>query len=152
MSPKGYAVYNIDETQISIDYSRPLKRNRLIFGAKKDSALVPFGEYWRLGANKATSLNTNQPLLIGDKTLPAGKYRLYAVPYATYWDIVVHNQPEGSGAAVPDPTGDLFRLSKETQKMNESVDQFTIDFMPKDSLVWLRFMWDYTSVALPIHY
>ena len=151
-SPKGQANYVQGALALSVHYSRPSKRGRLIFGTKKDSALVPYGQYWRLGANKATTLNTNQTVVIGSEKVLAGKYRLYAVPYATHWEVVFHNKPEGSGAAVPDPAGDLFRLQANTQVLEQEVDQFTVDFVPKDSLVFLRFNWDKTSVQLPIHF
>lgn len=151
-SPKGQSDFVQGALELSVNYSRPFKRNRLIFGQKKDSALVPFGDYWRLGANKATTLSTNQALLFGKQKLPAGKYRLYAFPFADYWNVVFHNQPQGSGAMLPDPAGDLFRLQANTLSLDQPVDQFTIDFVPKDSLVFLRFRWDKTSVVIPIQF
>jgi hypothetical protein len=150
-SPKGLAEYINDDIRLLVEYSRPSKKGRLIFGAKKDNALVPFGDYWRLGANKATTLTTNRALVIDtENLLPAGKYRLYAIPHANYWDVVLHNQPEGSGATIPDPAGDLFDLQIKTIPLDQPVEQFTIDFVPKDSLVSLRFRWDKTSVSIPI--
>ena len=62
----GYALYLInnpvspletivnDDSTISITYSRPFKKERIIFGEKSDGALVPYGKYWRTGANKHT--------------------------------------------------------------------------------------------------
>ena len=37
-------------------YSRPYKKGRLLFGEAKDGALVPYGQYWRLGANESTEI------------------------------------------------------------------------------------------------
>ena len=51
-------VFNNDST-ISITYSRPFKNDRMIFGKESDSALVPYGKYWRTGANKHTYIDKN---------------------------------------------------------------------------------------------
>ena len=65
-SPKGVVNYEKEDLKIEVVYHRPFKKERLIFGAKEDKALVPFGEYWRLGANAATTFETSQdiPLLV----------------------------------------------------------------------------------------
>ncbi len=61
-SPKGSAKYVNGNTEIHINYYRPYKKDRLIFGALEDGALVPYGQYWRLGANLTTQLKTNKEL------------------------------------------------------------------------------------------
>ena len=53
-SPPDTAEYSNQGLEISIDYSRPYKKGRLIFGEEADEALQPFGQYWRLGANAAS--------------------------------------------------------------------------------------------------
>ena len=35
-----------DDSTMSITYSRPFKKDRLIFGKESDTALVPHGKYW----------------------------------------------------------------------------------------------------------
>src|ERR1700680_4646420 len=49
-------------TDVEIDYSRPNKNNREIFGA-----LVPFGKTWRTGANKPTRVKFSAEVKLGDK-------------------------------------------------------------------------------------
>ena len=47
VSPLETVTFENDEVTFEVEYSRPFKKDRLIFGNKSDSALVPFGEYWR---------------------------------------------------------------------------------------------------------
>ena len=53
-SPREKTTYTKDELALSVAYSSPFKRERLIFGTQENNALVPYGKYWRLGANMAT--------------------------------------------------------------------------------------------------
>ena len=62
-----------DDSTISITYSRPFKKDRLIFGKESDSALVPFGKYWRTGANKHTFIKNSQDIEINGKPLSPGR-------------------------------------------------------------------------------
>ena len=61
-----------DDSTISITYSRPFKKDRLIFGKKSDTALVPYGKYWRTGANKHTFIKNSRDIEINGKLLSSG--------------------------------------------------------------------------------
>src|SRR5207342_2605093 len=71
-------------TDVEVDYSRPNKNNRKIFGG-----LVPFDKPWRTGANQATKLKISAPITLGDKEVPAGEYVLYTIPGANEWTVVL---------------------------------------------------------------
>ena len=47
LSPRCNFTQTVGLTDIAIDYSRPSKRNRIVFGN-----VVPYNKVWRLGANK----------------------------------------------------------------------------------------------------
>ena len=53
-SPPATASFSDKGLDIKVSYSQPSKRGRLIFGEEKGGALLPYGKYWRLGANAAT--------------------------------------------------------------------------------------------------
>ena len=72
-SPKGVATYEKGDLKIEVVYHRPYKRDRLIFDPAEDKALVPYGQYWRLGANAATTFETSQEIAFGGRKLAAGK-------------------------------------------------------------------------------
>lgn len=62
-SPEDTAIYQKADLDITLQYSRPYKKGRVIF-AQSDEALQPYGKYWRLGANQATKLTVNRPVSI----------------------------------------------------------------------------------------
>src|SRR5712691_12675665 len=60
ISPRDTARGSIGGAEVWVDYGRPTKRGRVIFGD-----VVPWNAVWRTGANAATQLNTSADLLIG---------------------------------------------------------------------------------------
>ena len=55
-------------TDVELDYSRPNKNNREIFGG-----LVPYGKLWRTGANAVTKIKFSKPVRLDGNEIPAGK-------------------------------------------------------------------------------
>ena len=150
-SPREQTTFTQDELSLSVDYSSPFKRDRLIFGKQEDNALVPYGNYWRLGANMATRLKNNQPIGFAGRPLAAGDYRLYVIPYADHWIIAVHSDPIGSGASTPDPKEDIMRVQVPVMSSEEVSEQLTINFIEKANTLLLRFHWDTTLINIPIN-
>src|SRR5204862_84729 len=72
LSPPAKAEATLNGKKITIDYSAPSKRDRVIMGG-----LVPYGQVWRTGANAATTLTTEADLTIGSLQVPKGTYTLY---------------------------------------------------------------------------
>ena len=58
VSPLETVNFSNKDKIISVTYSRPYKKDRLIFGNQTDGALVPYGIYWRTGANRHTVIET----------------------------------------------------------------------------------------------
>src|SRR5271169_648634 len=71
----------IDGNRVTIVYGRPYTKDprsgekRKIWGG-----LVPFGKVWRTGADEATLLVLQKPIVAGETTIPAGAYTLYTLP------------------------------------------------------------------------
>src|ERR1700693_2135142 len=76
-----------DGKTITVNYSSPRMRGRKIFGD-----LVPFGEVWRVGADDATSFVPNVDVIVGGKSVPAGKYTLFTLPTPTKWTLILSKQ------------------------------------------------------------
>ncbi|MDA8947571.1 DUF2911 domain-containing protein [Flavobacteriaceae bacterium] len=146
-SPLGKAEFQTENQKISVRYYRPFKNNRLIFGEAADGALVPYGAYWRLGANLTTKISTDQKLNFAGRVLPKGTYGLYAYPYAENWVIYVHTKTGGFSFSEPNPEGVLMKVNVPVQTTEEAVEQFTIDFVESS----LRMRWDTTKVVIPIN-
>lgn len=74
-SPASSATGQINGATISIKYSSPSVKGRVIWGE-----LVPFNKIWRAGANAATTIETDKDLTIEGSKLPAGKYAFFVIP------------------------------------------------------------------------
>lgn len=150
-SPHDTVEYKKDGLAITIEYSRPYKKDRLIFGNKVDGALVPYGEYWRFGANYSSTIETNKEISFSGKPLSAGKYKIYAVPGSENWEVILNSDYDTFGFSEPDKSKDVLNVSIATAKLMKPIEQFTIDFVEDDYSLILRFRWDTTSVSVPIN-
>ena len=150
-SPQDTVTLVQEDLTLEVDYSQPFKKDRLIFGNAADGALVPFGTYWRLGANFATTFETNKEISFAGRSLAAGKYRLYAVPEDDHWVISLNSEFGSFGYTQPDYEKDIMSVNIASAQLMTAVEQFTIDFVEGDDNLSLRFRWDTTSVSLPIN-
>ena len=150
-SPAATAQYAANGNSITIDYCRPYKKDREIFGG-----LVPYGEVWRTGANEATTFVTNSDLSIEGKKLPAGEYTLWTVPGEQKWEIIINSGEYGwgvsfEGKASHEAKFDVINATAPVQKTEEQYEQFTINLEEgNEHDVELEMKWDQTLVALPI--
>src|SRR5690606_23989654 len=70
-SPSSKTTQTVGLTDITVEYSRPSKKGREIFG---NEGLVRYGETWRTGANKNTIVTFSDAVKVGGKDLKAGSY------------------------------------------------------------------------------
>ena len=155
VSPLKTVSFSENNKEITITYSAPYKKGRLIFGNESESALVPFNKYWRTGANRHTMIKTDSDLKFKDNVLKAGEYSLYSYPGEKNWDITFNSTNAYFGISQPDSSMDLFTISVPSNSLDESIEQFTIDFIPSppDGPVSLgiRLRWDTTEVVIPFN-
>ena len=150
-SPRDTVTITQEDLTLEVDYSQPFKKDRLIFGNDADGALVPYGTYWRLGANFATTFETNEEISFAGRPLAAGKYRVYAVPEEDHWVISLNSEFGSFGYTEPDYEKDIMSVNIASAQLMSAVEQFTIDFVEGDDSLSLRFRWDTTSVSLPMN-
>lgn len=125
-------------------YSRPHLQGRRLF-----EGVLTYGQTWRLGANEATELNIFQPVKIGDKKIPVGRYSLYAIPRAGYWTIAVNNDLDLWGLK-QDSTKDVVRVQVPVTYYNPSMEYLTMVFEKTDTGANLVMAWDDALAKLPI--
>ena len=135
---------------VTVSYSRPSVRGRLIFGPKDQDALQPYGEYWRLGANEATEISFNRDVLFNGSPVTAGTYRMYAIPGESSFEIVLNTEVGQSGSNEPDPDNDVLRTKVQTQKTGSPVEQFTISLAPSGEGMQMIFEWSDTRFVVPL--
>jgi len=139
-SPQNHVIYQQNGLDISIIYSRPFKKERVIFGE-----LVPYGEVWRTGANEATTFKTQTDLEVEGKVLPAGNYTLWTIPNQSEWEVIFNSGEYPWGVdfnmvATRDPQLDVLNVTVPVQKTFKIVEQFTIEIDRTPPV--LVFKWD----------
>ena len=161
-SPLGWSRTTIGKTYVSVTYGRPYKRGRNnIFGTKESSAIVPFGERWRTGANEATELTITGSVLIGGKPLPAGTYSVFTTPGPTSWTVHFNSRlgldgtgtfADGKFTPVELGPTDVLVVTVPVVQLpeNKEVDQFTIDFESTGAGADLVLRWIRTEVRVPM--
>ena len=154
-SPLETVNFSQDNKNISITYSRPYKKGRLIFGNESDGALVPYDKYWRTGANNHTTIDSDSDLIFKDNILPPGTYSIYTFPGKDNWKIVFNETNSFWGIMQPDAEKDLFSFSVPSITIDESIEQFTIDFIPSPpdgpQSNAIRLRWDLTEIVIPFN-
>lgn len=143
LSPRDSAVADVGGAHVAVDYGRPFKRGRVIFGQ-----VVPWGEVWRTGANAATGFTTSRDLQIGGVRVPAGKYTLFTLPTQQGWKLII-NQQTGQWGTEYDAARDLARIDMQTRKLDTAVEGFTIRIQPEGQGGVLRLQWDDTEAFVP---
>jgi hypothetical protein len=93
LSPLGKVEQRIGLTDVSVEYSRPSKKGRMIFGD-----LVPYDQVWRTGANAATKITFSDDVTFGGVSVPKGTYALLSKPGKKTWSILLypHNSTDFS--------------------------------------------------------
>ena len=150
LSPPGDEQLTSGGMTVSVKYSRPSVRGRLIFGPKEREALQPFGEYWRLGANEGTELSVNRDISFNGSPLKAGTYRMFAIPGESSFEMVLSTEVGQSGSNEPKAENDVLRTKVQTQKTVSPVEQFTISLAPYDEGIQMVFEWSDTRVVVPL--
>ncbi|MFT4033051.1 MAG: DUF2911 domain-containing protein [Siphonobacter sp.] len=130
-SPPAGASGKVGDATITINYSSPSVKGRSIWGG-----LVPYGKVWRAGANEATIFETDKDIKIEGKTLPAGKYSLFAIPDENEWTIIFNSQTgqwgiKRSGEADLDRTNDVLTVMVKPRKANEFSEKLTYEVTEK---------------------
>ncbi|MDF3027303.1 MAG: hypothetical protein K0S23_1610 [Fluviicola sp.] len=146
-SPMGKLEQKVGLTDVTIEYSRPSKRNRVVFGD-----VVPFGEVWRTGANENTKFTNSDVLIFGKDSLKPGTYALYTKPTKESWDLIFYTNTENWGT--PEKWDDkkvALTVSSKATALKEVVETFTISIDGLESVngATLTLKWDQTSATFP---
>jgi len=129
-------------TNITINYHRPLVKNRKIW-----DGLVPYGKVWRAGANENTTISFSDPVMIEGKPLDKGTYGLHMIPNAEEWTIIFSKNSTSWGSFTYDQAEDALRVTVKP-RTTDMHDALTYDFdqlQPDSAVVELE--WE--KVAVP---
>jgi hypothetical protein len=133
-------------TDVEVDYSRPNKNDREIFGG-----LVPYGKLWRTGANAVTKIKFSDAVTLGGKEIPAGEYALFTIPTANEWTIILSKDAKIQSAADYKQENDVARITAMPESLPVTIETFTIALNDvKGASATLDFLWDKTRVPVKL--
>ena len=136
-------------TEVEVEYSRPSKRGRDIFGN-----VVPFGKIWRTGADNCTTISFSTDVVIDSQTIQSGKYSIFSIPNKESWDVILYSDIDLWG--VPKDWDENKIVFKSNYQINKSAnnsvkEMFTISFdNVTNNDVDMIFSWDDVSVTVNI--
>ncbi len=145
-SPAGKNIQKVGMTTVTLEYSRPGVKERIIFGE-----LVPYGEIWRTGANKNTMVTIDTEIIIAGQELKAGTYAIYTIPNKDSWDILFYTDSENWGTPKNwDESKIAVKTTVKPLPMPFNVESLTLDFNKiKASSAHLEILWEKTYIAIP---
>ncbi len=142
LSPRDTVrVANAGGATLWVDYGRPGKRGREIFGD-----VVPFGAVWRTGANAATQFKTDKALDFGGVVVPAGFYTLWTIPNRDGWKLVVNGET-GQWGTEHKADKDLYTIDMKVSSLAQPAERFTISVEPSATGGVLNLDWDTTRAS-----
>jgi Protein of unknown function (DUF2911) len=136
--------------RVTITYGRPYSKDpksgeiRKIWGG-----LVPWGKAWRTGSDEATTLITQQPIMIGDAMVPAGAYTLYTVPMESGASKLAISKNIGGWGIPVDERNDLARVDMKKDEVKDQVDQFTMALDKAQGGGIIKMTWEKTQFSVP---
>lgn len=132
---------------IALDHGQPSLRGRQVWGS-----VVPYGRVWRTGADRATHLTTDRPLLLGSGPsalrIPAGSVTLFSIPEADGGTLIVSRQTGQNGNSY-DPAQDLGRVSFALEQLSNPVEQLEIAAEPAGQNGRLVIRWGERALSVP---
>lgn len=146
LSPSATVSQTIGVTSLTLNYSRPGAKDRVIWGG-----LVPYDSTWRTGANEPTTLTTVDEVMVAGQKLPAGKYGILTIPRRGEWTVFFSNQKDLQGASNHDPKQDALRVTATpdtTQPHEEWMSLGFTDLTPTSANLTLR--WQRLRLAVPV--
>jgi len=145
LSPRDSLKTTVGGAQIMVNYGRPSKRGRELFGGLAD---MQWGMVWRMGANEATAFTTSKPLQLGALVVPAGSYTLRVLLQEKGpWQLVINKQTGNWGTEYK-PEMDLGRIPMVMTETPAVVEKMEITVAPKGSGGELAVTWDRRRAAV----
>ena len=144
-SPEASSSGTIGGKKITIEYYTPSMHGRKIFGE-----LVPFGKVWATGANYATKITAEAPLLVGDLKLPKGSYSIWTVPGEREWTLII-NKETGQFHLNYDANQDFGRTKMKVSALPSPVETLHIGVRPEGGNKGALFIdWETTEASVPL--
>lgn len=114
----GSSTAKIGDGEVKVEFTGPEAKGRDVL------SLLPPGGYWRMGADRATTLTTDVDLKFGDMVVPKGSYTLVAhFDENQQWSLIV---TEGTEAGFK-PAKVVGKVPGKISKRDEVAENMTIE-------------------------
>ena len=133
--------------EITLDYSRPSAKDRVIFGD-----LVPYGKVWRTGANAATKITFSDDVKVEGKDVKAGTYAIYTIPNKDSWEFILYSDLTlGGNVSAYKAENEVAHVTVKPTATADKVETFTMNFANVTATsAALELLWEKTRVQVQI--
>lgn len=134
-------------SDITIEYSRPSAKGRVVYGD-----VVPFGKVWRTGANSSTKITFGEDVKVEGMDLKAGTYALYSVPNKDSWDLMFYKDLTlGGDVANYKKENEVLKITVKPSALTEKVETFAINVAEiTANTAAIELVWEKTRVAFKV--
>lgn len=145
-SLRAKAEGQVGSVKISIRYHSPAVRGRIIWGG-----LVPLDKVWVAGAHMATSVEFSGDVIIGGKTIPAGKYGFFAVPGKEEWALILNSNWQQHLTDEYDEKQDVIRVMVEPERESSNQERLRYYIESENSTDGeIVLFWEKLELSLPV--
>ena len=145
-SPAARVFQQVGLTDIEVQYGSPAVKGRAIWGG-----VVPYDKPWTISASQPTTIRFSKDVEVAGKAVPAGTYRLSALPGKTEWTLVLGKTiaaSSGGRDATPDADAIRIKVRPRTAPPREHLAFAFSDF--SDDKATLDLEWAKLRVSIPI--
>ena len=144
-SPTQTIKQNFALSEITVEYSRPSAKGRVVFGD-----VVPFGSIWRTGANSSSKITFGEDVKMEGKNVAAGTYAVYTIPNKDSWEVMLYKDLTlGGDVSNYKVENEVARVKVAPVAMPLKTETFTINFAEiTPTSVKLEMIWESTKVSI----
>ncbi|MCK6616319.1 MAG: DUF2911 domain-containing protein [Cyclobacteriaceae bacterium] len=138
----------VGNAHITIKYTAPVVKGRVIWGG-----LVPYNEVWVTGAHRATSFEIDKDFVIGNQTIPAGKYAIFTIPGEETWTFILNKNWDQHLADDYNPSEDIVRINVTPEKREETQERllYAIETISAAEGT-LQISWEKIRITIPLKF
>ena len=146
-SPLQTVKQNFALGDVTIEYSRPAVKGRVIFGD-----VVPYGKIWRTGANATTKITFSDDVKLEGMDVKAGTYGLYTIPNKDSWDIMLYKDLTlGGNVADYKQENEVLRFKVKPTTLNTKMESLTINLADvTPTTATFEILWENTRVPMKL--
>ncbi|MBK9107839.1 MAG: DUF2911 domain-containing protein [Saprospiraceae bacterium] len=134
---------------VTIEYSRPGKKDRIVFGD-----LVPYGKMWRTGANAATKITFSDDVEFGGIKVTKGTYAIFSIPGESNWEVILYSDANVSG--VPqnyDKTKEVAHITVVPELIPYTFENLIFDINDiRNESATLNLIWETTLLPIKLKF